>query len=123
MRRNKSRKKTPILSEQEAYLRFKNAEFYKEVYESAYDMVEEIFIGKMVNFPDFEKRYKKTFKKVFNDIYYGDIVIIVKAYQKKYDSVVHLQRDFYYTVLLYIVEQAKLHYCDGINTSQQGCIY
>ena len=86
-------------------------------------MVEEIFIGKMVNFPDFEKRYKKTFKKVFNDIYYGDIVIIVKAYQKKYDSVVHLQRDFYYTVLLYIVEQAKLHYCDGINTSQQGCIY
>lgn len=122
-KRNKRRKKTPVLTQQEAYLRFKNAEFYKKVYNSAFHMTEEIFIGKMVKFPYFKIRFFKTFKKIFNDIYDGDRVIIVKAYQKEYEKEIHLQGDFYFAVLLYIVDQAKLHYCDGINTSQQGCIY
>lgn len=111
------------MSEQDALLKFKDAEFYKKVYKITFHCVEEIFIGKMVNFPDFEKRFNKTFKKVFDDIYYGDMKIIIDAYQKEYVDKTHLQGDFYDSVFLYIVEQARIHYCDGINTDQQGCIY
>lgn len=123
-KRNKKRRKVPVVSEPNARLRLADADFYKEVYDTTFHCTEEIFIGKMVKFPKFEERFFKTFKKIFDDIYYGETQEIIESYHKKYaDRSFHLQGDFYISVLLYITEQAKIHYCDGINTSQQGCIY
>ena len=123
MRRRKI-KKIPILSTQEAQSKFAQTEFYDQVYEGTFHMVEVRFTAKIVRFPEFNERFYRTFKSLFNKVYTEKIANIIEKYHEEYkDQATHQDYAFLQYVTFYCYDELKYHYCDGIFTDGFGAIY
>ncbi len=124
MGKRRKEKIVPVLDRYEAMAKLNFIGFYTDVYETTYDFVEERFLGKMVHNKGFKKRFYKTFKKRFDDIYYGDMVRMVKLYHREYRREgVHPKGSFQYSIVSYIYDELEIIFCEGTFTSGQGAIY
>lgn len=123
-RRNRF-KTTKVLTEEEAYAQIIFVGFYYDVYNTVYHAVEEDLCARFVNDPSLEKKFNRSFKKLFDQIYYGDWKVIYRKYKRRYEkgTVKHTAKSFFMSVVRYLDDEIENKFLGENRTEGFGAIY